>query len=61
MHKDKQHRVWCGVLAGLAKHFDEDPALFRIGYCIFTLVTGFWIGLIIYFIMAMCIPAEDEI
>ncbi len=60
LKRDNERGIFCGVLAGLAEHYDEDPAIFRIVYCLLTLMTGFWIGLIGYFIMVMCIPAKED-
>lgn len=56
--KDHENQMLDGVLAGIANYFDTDPALIRIIYYAFTLWVGFFPGLILYFVLCICIPDE---
>ena len=51
-------RMICGVCAGIAKYFDIDPTLVRLGFALFCALAG--TGVIAYFIAALIIPKEDE-
>jgi phage shock protein PspC (stress-responsive transcriptional regulator) len=59
--KDNENGIICGVLAGFAKHIGEDPTLLRIFFALFTCMTGIWVGMVCYFIMAMIMPNEDDL
>jgi phage shock protein PspC (stress-responsive transcriptional regulator) len=48
-----------GVLGGVARHFELDPALLRIVYSIATICTAFF-GVVIYVMCWIVIPEEDE-
>jgi len=50
-------KVILGVCGGIAKYFNIDPSLVRIGWVIFTLLGGS--GIIAYIICALIIPAEE--
>jgi phage shock protein PspC (stress-responsive transcriptional regulator) len=59
--KNSEKGIWSGVLYGLAEHFEVDPAIVRIGYCLFSLATGFFFGLVLYFILSFCIPDKADV
>lgn len=48
LKRDKEAAVLGGVVAGLAKYFNQDPALFRILAIAFIILTGIFPGLLIY-------------
>jgi len=50
-----------GVLGGLGEYFEVDPTLIRLAYVVFTLTTGFFPGLIGYFLAILIIPKEPLI
>jgi phage shock protein C len=56
LYRSVDDRVLAGVCAGLADRLDLDPALVRIGYAIFALVTGIFPLLVLYVIMAVVVP-----
>lgn len=58
--KDKVRGVWAGCLAGIANSLDEDPAIVRIIFCFLTLATGVLLGLLIYFILMICMPSQEQ-
>ena len=53
--KDK---ILFGVCSGIAEYFNIDPTLVRL--CAVLLIFYFGIGILPYFIMAICMPANDS-
>ena len=50
-----------GVCGGLAKYFNIDPTLVRIGWAILTLITNILPGVIAYIVMLLVVPEESEV
>ena len=48
-------RVLAGVAGGMAETYDIDPALVRIGWAVFILISG-GLFLVIYIVMALVVP-----
>ena len=46
-----------GVCGGIAKYFDLDPTLVRVGYVLLTVFTAFS-GVLAYFVMWIVMPEE---
>ncbi len=51
-------RVIGGVAGGLARAFGIDPVIVRLGFAVLALVQG--IGLIVYLLMWLLIPSEEQ-
>lgn len=52
--------IWVmGVASGIAAYFGIDPLLTRLGFIILTFITGFFPGIVIYFILALIIPSAE--
>lgn len=49
-----------GVCSGLAKYFDLDPTLVRVGYAALTVFSAGFPGVILYIILAMVMPDENN-
>ena len=49
-----------GVLGGLAKHFNIDPTLLRVGYLLVSVLSAAFPGLLVYILLWIIIPAEPE-
>ncbi len=47
-----------GVLGGLGVYFEIDPTLVRLAYVIFTIASGFFPGILGYFLAVLVIPKE---
>ncbi len=60
LYKNEDDGLWFGVLLGFSEYFDIDVAFLRIGFCIFTIVTGLAPALLLYFICAICIPENPH-
>lgn len=59
MKRDINNRVIGGVCSGIAKHFNVDTALVRVGFVAAFLFWG--IGPLIYLLMWLIVPAEEKI
>ena len=51
--------ILAGVCEGLGKRFGIDPWLLRLGWLVSVFALG--TGLVLYFILAFCLPREDQI
>lgn len=49
-----------GVCGGVGEYFNFDPSLVRLGWIIFTVLTGVAPGVIAYFVAAIVIPSNGE-
>lgn len=56
LEREEEHAVVAGVLAGLAKYFDQDPVLFRVIAIAFLILTGVFPGLLFYLIAWIVMP-----
>jgi phage shock protein PspC (stress-responsive transcriptional regulator) len=54
--RSTEDRMVAGVAGGLARHFDLDPVLFRIGFVVLSLFGGG--GVIAYLLLALFVPAD---
>ncbi|MGA4850743.1 PspC domain-containing protein [Streptomyces sp. G5(2025)] len=57
-HRDRRHRKLGGVCAGLGRHCDMDPVIFRIGVAVLAITSG--LGLVFYGFAWLFVPYEDE-
>lgn len=49
-----------GVLGGLAGYLRIEHSLTRIAYVVFTVLTGFFPGILLYLVMMLIIPPEPD-
>ncbi|MEK7462423.1 MAG: PspC domain-containing protein [Patescibacteria group bacterium] len=56
LERDQENVVVSGVVAGLARYFEQDPKLFRLFAIVFLIVTGFFPGVLIYFVAWLMMP-----
>jgi phage shock protein PspC (stress-responsive transcriptional regulator) len=54
--RSRHDRMIAGVAGGLAKYFDVDPIIFRIGFAVSVFFGG--LGLLAYIALALFVPAE---
>jgi len=57
LYRSRDNRLVGGVLSGFAETFNADVTLVRILYVLFTILTGFWPGFVLY-IVAMALMPE---
>lgn len=48
-----------GVCAGIGDYFNIDATLIRLLWVLVTLMSGFFVGLVAYFICVLVIPVDD--
>src|SRR5215831_573049 len=58
LERSRSDRMLAGVCGGLARYFDINPAFYRVGFVVLTLLGG--AGLIVYVTAALVIPDEGE-
>ncbi|AKB39255.1 PspC domain-containing protein [Methanosarcina mazei] len=59
--RSKSDRMVFGVCGGLGKYFGVDPTLIRLGFAFFILLSGIGPGIVIYIIMAIIMPQENNV
>jgi len=55
--RSRQERMLAGVCGGIAREFDIDPSLVRLGWVILTLLSG-GVGIILYIVAIFVMPEE---
>jgi phage shock protein C len=50
-----------GVLAGLARYFEQDPVLFRLVAIVLIVFTGIFPGAVIYLLAWLIMPKETTV
>jgi phage shock protein C len=58
LERDQEKAVVSGVLAGLAKYFNQDPSLFRIFAIVFLIITGVFPGILFYIAAWILMPKK---
>jgi phage shock protein C len=53
-------RWFAGVAGGVARYFNLDPVLTRVGFVATTLLTG-GAGIVLYLAMLVIMPADDKV
>ena len=54
--KSSTDKMLAGVLGGLGEYFGIDPTLVRIAYCLLSVFSAGFPGLLLYIIMALIVP-----
>src|ERR687887_527798 len=58
LERGRDDRMLAGVCGGLARYFELNPALYRVGFVVLTLLGG--AGILIYLAAALVIPEEGK-
>ena len=61
LYRVREDKRISGVCGGLANYLNIDPTIVRILWVVLTLVSGGFIGLIIYIACIFIIPQEPEV
>lgn len=56
LYRTRADRMVFGVLGGLAEYFKIDPSWVRIGFVLLTIITGFFPGFVLYFLVTIIVP-----
>lgn len=60
LRRSRQNRMIAGVVGGFARFYDLDATLLRIIYVLVSLFSAGFPGIIIYLILWLLMPLEDE-
>src|SRR5438874_12754817 len=58
LERSRDDRMLAGVCGGLARYFELNPAFYRVGFVVLTLLGG--AGILIYLAAALVIPEEGK-
>jgi phage shock protein PspC (stress-responsive transcriptional regulator) len=58
LYKSK-NKVMFGILGGLSEYFVVDPLVIRLLFLFFIMITGFFPGVLFYFIAALLVPESN--
>lgn len=61
LYRSRKNRILAGVLGGFGDYFNLDPTILRIAWILVTLFTGFFPGVIAYFLAILIIPEESSL
>ncbi|MGE8204548.1 PspC domain-containing protein [Heyndrickxia sp. NPDC080065] len=61
LSKSTTDKKVCGVLAGIAKYFNVDPTLIRLGFIVLALATAIFPCLIGYFLAYLVLPDDTDV
>jgi phage shock protein C len=61
LRRSKSDRMIAGVVGGLARYFGFDPTIARVLYVILSIVSVAFPGLLVYIILWIIMPEEDEV
>ncbi|MFW5705154.1 MAG: PspC domain-containing protein [Nanoarchaeota archaeon] len=56
--RDSNNQILGGVASGMANYFNLDPVLMRVIFILVLIFTGFFPGIIAYFIMWIIMPEK---
>jgi phage shock protein C len=60
LKRDEEQAVVSGVLAGMAKYWNQDPVLFRVLAIAFRVLTGFFPGILLYLGAWIVMPGDNS-
>ncbi len=59
LYRTNTNRMFLGVLGGLAEYFNIDATILRLGFIVFVVLTGFFPGVLLYFLAAIVMPEKS--
>ena len=60
LYKIEQGKKMSGVCMGFAEYLNTDVTIIRLLWVVGTIITGFWLGLLLYVACAFIMPEEPE-
>ncbi|NQV00940.1 MAG: PspC domain-containing protein [Parcubacteria group bacterium] len=60
LYRSDKNKTLAGVIGGLGEYADVDAVFFRLLWVLITVFTGFFPGIIAYFVAIFIIPKEHE-
>ena len=61
LYRSATQKMIAGVCGSLGEYFDIDPTLVRIVYVLVTIATGVFIGVALYILLWLIVPAEASV
>lgn len=59
LRRSTNDRMIAGVVGGLARYFDIDPTVARVGYVVLSIVSVGFPGVLVYLVLWMVIPKDS--
>ncbi|MCD7771953.1 MAG: PspC domain-containing protein [Oscillospiraceae bacterium] len=59
--KDREHKMICGVCAGIAEYFNIDPTIVRVVWALATIILALLVGIIAYIACALILPDKTNV
>lgn len=59
LRRSQSDKMLAGVIGGLARYFDVDPTLARVGYVVVSIISVAFPGIFVYLLLWAILPAED--
>jgi phage shock protein C len=60
LYRSRSDKMLGGVLGGLAVFLNVDATILRVGFVLLTLVTGAWLGVLLYIAAMIIVPEEEQ-
>ena len=60
LYKSRDNRMISGVMGGIAEYFNVDATLVRVLYCLFSIFSAPFPGIVVYIILALVIPERPS-
>jgi phage shock protein C len=60
LYRSRSDKMLGGVLGGLAVFLNVDSTILRVGFVLLTLVTGAWLGVLLYIAAMIIVPEEEQ-
>jgi phage shock protein C len=58
LYRSRSERKLAGVCGGVGEYLEADPTVVRVVFLLGTIMTGFFPGIFIYFVLALIMPEE---
>lgn len=58
LYRSRSERKLAGVCGGIGEYLEADPTVVRVVFLLGTIMTGFFPGIFIYFVLALIMPEE---
>ena len=60
LRRSNKDRMIAGVMGGIGEHYDIDPVKLRIAYVLLSFFSGAFPGILVYLILWILIPRDEE-
>ncbi|MFA5355157.1 MAG: PspC domain-containing protein [Candidatus Paceibacterota bacterium] len=60
LYRSRKNRMLAGVLGGFGEYFGVDPTVFRVAWVVISVFSGFFPGIIAYFLAVLIVSEEPQ-